>query len=203
MGVATGGWQLLFATREKTKARGSPTGRRPYSALFFYGKKRDFGSKVAFPFYALVSTRGRRMSPFIRLKPKAKPSPWGQNHVKVSPPWARGDGRRPRGVKKGKNPGARPLFLTALRLDRVKIRKNEHTRSLASWRKKINSKGLRPWREFILLLGGKFYAKNVYRCFSGSLVHVRRVVGPRFQCRRNARSILVQFSSRFYRRFVV
>ena len=63
MGVASSGWQLLFATREKTKARDSPTGRRPDSALVFYGKKHAFGAKVVLLFYALVPTRGRLRRP--------------------------------------------------------------------------------------------------------------------------------------------
>ena len=45
MGVANGGWQILFTNREKTKARGSPTGRRPYSALVFYGQDLVFKVK--------------------------------------------------------------------------------------------------------------------------------------------------------------
>ena len=87
MGVATSGWQLLFATREKTKVMGEPFGRRPDNTSVFYGKKHDFGSKGVLLFHALVSTRGAATPPFIRLKPKARPSPWGQRWLNKTP-WA-------------------------------------------------------------------------------------------------------------------
>ena len=58
-------------------------------------------------------------------------------------------------MEKAVTSGARtPAFLNRVAVGPSENKKSEHTRSLASWRKKINSKGLRPWREFILLLGG-------------------------------------------------
>ena len=82
--LATSGWQLLFATREKTKARGSPTGRRPYSALVFHGKNHVFEGKTVVLFMLWFQPGGGYAALFPALT-KGKASPLGAKSFKKSP----------------------------------------------------------------------------------------------------------------------
>lgn len=105
--LATSGWQIHFATREKTKARGSPTGRRPYSALVFYGQ--DLGFKVKpKSFFILWFQPGGGYAAHYPIETKDEVSPLGANHVK-KPPWANSTVVAPE-IKQVKTGGAHAGF---------------------------------------------------------------------------------------------
>lgn len=67
----TGG-KFTLPPEKKPKLGASPTGRRPWVALVFYGKKRSFASKATLPFHTLVSTRGRLRRPLYEVETKGQ-----------------------------------------------------------------------------------------------------------------------------------
>lgn len=98
------GGKFTLPPEKKTKARGSPTGRRPDSALVFYGQ--DLGFKVKpKSFFMLWFQLGGGYAALFPVETKGEVSPMGQSHIK-KPPMGDLNGRRPRGIKqKGSNLG--------------------------------------------------------------------------------------------------